>query len=311
MVSSSIGEKPQVAPYSGDMLPSVARSAMVRFDEAGTEELDEFSDHAALAQHLRDCEHQIRCRHAFFQSADELEADHFRQHHRERLTEHRRFRLDAADAPAEHGEAVHHCRVRVGADQCVGIGNLHGCLLAVDLHLVLAAPHDPRQIFQIDLMADAGARGHHAEIIERALRPFQEFVAFLVLPIFFLDVLLECLIVAEERHCDRMVDDEIDRHLRIDLLGIAAERLHRVAHSCKIDHRRHAGEVLHQDARRPKCNFELGRLGLEPFGDGLDVIFGDSRPSSLRSRFSSRTFIENGRREMPLSPFRSAVGRLK
>ena len=30
MVSSSIGEKPQVAPYSGDMLPSVARSAIVR-----------------------------------------------------------------------------------------------------------------------------------------------------------------------------------------------------------------------------------------------------------------------------------------
>jgi hypothetical protein len=34
------------------------------------------------------------------------------------------------------------------------------------------------------------------------------------------------------------------------------------------------------------------------------------RPSSLRSRFSSSTFIENGRREMPLRPFFSAAGRL-
>ncbi len=35
------------------------------------------------------------------------------------------------------------------------------------------------------------------------------------------------------------------------------------------------------------------------------------RPSSLRSRFSNSTFIENGRREIPLRPFLSAMGRLK
>ena len=33
-------------------------------------------------------------------------------------------------------------------------------------------------------------------------------------------------------------------------------------------------------------------------------------PSSNRSRFSSRTLSENGNREMPLSPFFSATGRL-
>ena len=35
------------------------------------------------------------------------------------------------------------------------------------------------------------------------------------------------------------------------------------------------------------------------------------RPSSLRSRFSNSTFIENGSREIPFNPFRSAIGRLK
>ena len=35
------------------------------------------------------------------------------------------------------------------------------------------------------------------------------------------------------------------------------------------------------------------------------------RPSSKRSRFSSSTFIENGRREMPVRPFFSAALRLK
>ena len=34
------------------------------------------------------------------------------------------------------------------------------------------------------------------------------------------------------------------------------------------------------------------------------------RPSSKRMRFSSKTFIENGKVEMPASPFFSATGRL-
>src|SRR3712207_7814543 len=41
------------------------------------------------------------------------EAEHLRDEHRHRLAEHRRLRLDAADAPAEHAEAVDHRRVRV------------------------------------------------------------------------------------------------------------------------------------------------------------------------------------------------------
>jgi hypothetical protein len=40
-----------------------------------------------------------------------------------RLAEHRGLGLDAADAPAEHGQAVDHRGVAVGADQRVGIGD--------------------------------------------------------------------------------------------------------------------------------------------------------------------------------------------
>jgi hypothetical protein len=67
------------------------------------------------------------------------------------------------------------------------------------------------------------------------------------------DVLAERLVVAEEVHDHGVVDDEIDRHQRVDLLGIAAELLHRVAHRGEIDHRRHAGEILHQHARRAEA----------------------------------------------------------
>ena len=47
--------------------------------------------------------------------------DHFRREEINRLTEHARFRLDAADAPADDAEAVDHRRVRIGADERVRI----------------------------------------------------------------------------------------------------------------------------------------------------------------------------------------------
>ena len=55
-------------------------------------------------------------------AAGQLEADDLRDQHGDRLAEHRRLRLDAADAPAEHAQAVDHGGVRVGADQRVRIG---------------------------------------------------------------------------------------------------------------------------------------------------------------------------------------------
>src|SRR3546814_16618011 len=84
-----------------------------------------------------------------------------------RLAEHRRLGLDAADAPAEHAEAVDHRRVAVGADAGVGIGDG----LAVR---ILARPHRLRDMLEVDLVADAGARGNRLEIVEALRPPFQE-----------------------------------------------------------------------------------------------------------------------------------------
>ena len=124
-------------------------------------------------------------------------------------------------------------------------------------------------------MADAGAGRHHGEIRKRLLAPFQEFVAFLVLLVFLDHVLAEGLVVAEEVHDHRVVDDEIDRHQRIDLFGVAAERLHRVAHRGEIDHGGNAGEILHQHARRAESDFMLERALLQPFGERDDVLLLD------------------------------------
>ena len=91
--------------------------------QPGAVELDELADDLLLAQHLGDGEHEVGRRRAGRQLAVQLEADDLGDQHRHRLAEHRRFGLDAADAPAEHAEAVDHRRVRVGADERIGVGD--------------------------------------------------------------------------------------------------------------------------------------------------------------------------------------------
>ena len=236
--------------------------------EAGTEELDELADHAFLAQHLRDGEHEVGRGDALLELAGQPEADHFRQQHGHRLAEHRGLSLDAADAPAEHAEAVDHGGVRIGADAGIGIGS--------DLAVLGPGPHRLRQIFEVDLVADAGAGRHHAEIAECLLAPFEEFVALFIALVFELDIAGERQRRAEFVDDHRMVDDQVDRHQRIDLLRIAAERCHGVAHRRQVDDRRHAGEVLHQHARRAIGDLDAGgALVGEPAGDRLDAFLGD------------------------------------
>ena len=124
-------------------------------------------------------------------------------------------------------------------------------------------------------MADAGAGRHDAEIVEGRLAPAQEPVALAVALIFELDVPGEGTLIAELVDHDRMVDDQVDRDQRIDLLGIAAERPHGVAHRGEVDHRRHAGEILHQHARRPEGDLAIALLRRQPGGHGADVVGGD------------------------------------
>ena len=64
---------------------------------------------------------------------------------------------------------------------------------------VFARPHGLREILEVDLVADAGAGRHHAEIVERLLAPAQELVALAVPLVLELDVLPE-----GERACRTM-----------------------------------------------------------------------------------------------------------
>jgi hypothetical protein len=119
---------------------------------------------------------------------------------------------------------------------------------------------------------------HDAEIGEGGLAPAQEGIALAVALVFQLDILLEGAGTAEIIHHHRMVDDQIDGGERIDLLRVAAQGDHRLAHRRQIDHGGDAGEILHQHTRRAIGDLAVGALGLQPFGDGLDVGLGDRAP---------------------------------
>ena len=159
-----------VAPYSGAMLAIVARSGRLRLRKARTVELDEFADHAFLAQHFGDDQHQVGGRRAFRQAAVQLEADDFG------ISIESGWPSMAASAsipPTPHpnnAKAVDHRGVRIGADQRIG-ERVRLAVCFVDVK------HDARQVFEIHLVADAGVGRHNVEIVERRCAPAEERVA--------------------------------------------------------------------------------------------------------------------------------------
>jgi hypothetical protein len=83
------------------------------------------------------------------------------------------------------------------------------------------------------------------------------------------------------------------------LRGIAAQLGDGIAHRGKIDHAGHAGEVLQQHAGRAVLDLvrAIRRVLLPVDTACTSSVETVKPPSSKRSRFSSSTFIEKGRRE--------------
>ena len=152
--------------------------------------------------------------------------------------------------------------MRIGADDGIGIG----------LHLVAAGhgAHYSRKIFEIHLVADAGIRRHHFEIVESRLAPAKKRVAFHVALKFQFRVKAEGVDAAEIIHLHGMINHQLRGKKRIDALGISAHALNGFSHGGQIHNRGNAGEILQQHARRHEGDFFFRRAGL-PVGEGLDV----------------------------------------
>ena len=235
--------------------------------DALTVELHELADDTVLAQHVRDRQDDVGRRHAGGDLAGELEADDARDEHRHRLAEHRRLRLDAADAPAEHTEAVDHRGVRVGADARVGVRTHHtvGRTVIDDLGEVL----------DVDLVHDAGPWRHDLEVVERRLAPAQELVALTVALVLDLHVALQRVLAPEQVGDDRVVDDHLSGRERVDLVRVSAECRHRLAHGGEVDDARNTREVLHHHSRRRELDLGARLRRRVPVAECADLLVGD------------------------------------
>ncbi len=263
--------------------------------QPGPVELHELPDHAVRAQHLGHGQHQVGGGRAGAHPAAELEADHGRGRLRERLAQQHGLGLDAADAEAEHADAVDHRRVRVGPDQGVGEGGP----LAVDLPRL----HDRRQVLQVHLVDDPRARRHRAEVGEGLLGPPQQHVALAVALVLALDVGAEGARVAEAVNLHRVVDHQVGRHQRVDQVRVAPELGHRVAHRRQVDHARDAGEVLHHDPGRQERHLGRRARGGPPRRQGPHVVLGHEAAAAV-AQHALQQHLDRVRRAAEVLPDR-------
>src|SRR5579859_3948734 len=101
-----------------------------------------------------------------------------------------------------------------------------------------------REVFEIDLVDDAGVGMDDGEVAESGLSPAQEGVALFVALKFEEGIHVERAGGAEFVDLDGVIDDEFDRLERVDEGGIAAESFHGIAHGGEVDDARDSSEIL-------------------------------------------------------------------
>ena len=226
---------------------------------ARAEELDKLADDLGFAHQLRDGEREVRGGDTLAKRTRQVHADDVGCEEINRLAEHAGLGLDTADAPAHDAEAVDHRGVRIGADERIGI---------VDAVL---AEHTLGEIFEIHLVDDADARRDDLKGVEGLHAPFEKLVALPVAFEFKVEVLGERLGVAGKIHLHGVIHHEINRHERLDDLGVLAELGHGRAHGGEVDQQRHSGEILQHDACDHERDFGRAGLGRLPVGQLPDV----------------------------------------
>ncbi len=108
---------------------------------------------------------------------------------------------------------------------------------------------DAGEELEVDLVDDAGGGRDHRQAVERLLAETEERVALAVALELELGVSRHRAAGREGVDLHGVVDDEVRGQLGVDADGVAAEVAHRVAHGDEVDDRRHAREVLVEDAR--------------------------------------------------------------
>ena len=138
-------------------------------------------------------------------------------------------------------------------------------------------------------MDDTAAGWHNAEVVEGSGTPFQEFKSLVVALELDLFVLPPSVLNSGLVHLHRVIDDQIDRAERVDLLRIAAQTSNCVSHGSEIDHSGHSGEILEDNSCRLEGDFNGFAGQFLPVEDILHVLGSDLELIAV----SDRTFEED------------------
>ena len=124
-------------------------------------------------------------------------------------------------------------------------------------------------------MDDADARRHQTESLEGLLAPFEKLVTLSVALEFHVHVQPQRRGRTGEIDLHGVIDDQIDRHERLDDFRIAADPLDGAAHRREIYYERHAGEILENNSRDDEGDFLVRRRLRVPVGERLDIFAAD------------------------------------
>ena len=119
------------------------------------------------------------------------------------MTQHRCLGLNAADSPTDDAKTVNHRRVRIGSYTCIRVSEKRT--------IGFLRENDPSKVLDVDLVDDAGAGRNNFEVIECALAPAQELVAFFIALIFEFGVDRQSLFGAERVRDNGVVNDQLSR----------------------------------------------------------------------------------------------------
>src|SRR6266550_7290620 len=98
-------------------------------------------------------------------------------------------------------------------------------------------------------MHDADSRRNELESLESLLTPLKKLVTLAIALELHVQIEFQRARRTEEIDLHRMIDNQIDRHERLDDLRVASEPLHSTAHRREVDNQRNSSEVLQNNAR--------------------------------------------------------------
>ena len=235
--------------------------------DAGSEEFNEFFHYFLCPEPLGYRQHQVGCGNAFRHFAGQPNTHHLWNGHEIGLSHHDGLCFNAAHTPSQHTDSIDHGGVRIGTDQGVGECQTFAINSPVSDHLC--------NVFQVDLVDNAGPRRENPNIVKGLLGPLQQLIPFPVPLIFHFQVFLVGIGAAEKIHLYRVVDDQINGHHRVDGSGVAPPFRHGIPHGRQIHNTGDAGKILHDHPGGIPGDFLLVGIAGLPVCQFPDVVVRD------------------------------------